>query len=88
MTVGGLRGGAPEPERPLASKPAWAATDVAQDIISIVEGHALESPDAPAVVDSRGTLTYRELVEQCHRFAAGLKASGMSTGTPVDTDFL
>ncbi|WP_433361551.1 acyl-CoA synthetase [Actinoplanes sp. CA-142083] len=38
---------------------------------------AAEHPDAPAVTDERGTLTYRDLDEQSNALAHGLKALGL-----------
>ncbi|WP_281197285.1 AMP-binding protein [Nocardia pseudovaccinii] len=44
---------------------------------------ALEHPDAPAVADERGVLTYRELDEQSNALANALLAQGLRPGSVV-----
>ncbi|WP_028478217.1 acyl-CoA synthetase [Nocardia sp. CNY236] len=50
---------------------------------STISRSARKAPDAPALVDERGTLTYRELDEQSNAIARGLRAAGIAQGMVI-----
>ncbi len=50
---------------------------------ALIEEQAARTPDAPAILDERGTLTYRELDQQANQLAAGLGLRGVEPETPV-----
>jgi fatty-acyl-CoA synthase len=64
--------------RALLSMAPWGAT-----LPAIVAAAATRSPDRVAVLDDRGTLTYRELWSRVQRTASGLTARGVGPGDCV-----
>ncbi|MFJ9447331.1 class I adenylate-forming enzyme family protein [Kitasatospora sp. NPDC101235] len=48
-----------------------------------IADHARRTPDAPALLDAHGTLTYAELARRIAATASGLRAVGMSAGDTV-----
>ncbi|MFD0394712.1 AMP-binding protein [Streptomyces nogalater] len=74
----------PEGERErLAAWTANARTPLTLDVPGRVAGFARETPDAPALTDATGTLTYRELDERSGRLARRLTAEGVGPDTVV-----
>jgi amino acid adenylation domain-containing protein len=63
----------------LVGSSATDTTPVAERILA----QACRTPDAVAVRDAEGTLTYAELVEQSRRIAGGLRARGVGPGDLV-----
>ncbi|MEU7559125.1 non-ribosomal peptide synthetase [Streptomyces eurythermus] len=67
----------PEGEREqLAAWTANARTPLTLDVPGAVAAFARTTPDAPALTDATGTLTYRELQERSGRLARRLTAGG------------
>lgn len=50
---------------------------------TLIEQHALRTPDAPAVLCGETELTYRQLDEEANRVARQLGAAGVGPGAPV-----
>ncbi|WP_420714027.1 acyl-CoA synthetase [Gordonia sp. SL306] len=59
----------------------WANTMGAQ--ASLILRNAEEYPDAPALADERGELTYRELSDQANALANAMLDAGIETGSVV-----
>jgi amino acid adenylation domain-containing protein len=87
-----------EPERALSSLPllrpseepavldGWNAADVARPAASVLarlEAQAARSPEAAAVADGRGRLTYRELDQRANQLAHRLRALGVGPESRV-----
>jgi amino acid adenylation domain-containing protein len=60
-----------------------AAPPFADTIHGLVERQARERPDAVAVIDPAGRVSYRELAARAERIARGLRAAGVAPGTYV-----
>ncbi|MEO5664700.1 MAG: AMP-binding protein [Nocardioides sp.] len=52
-------------------------------LLDLVMRHATARPDAPALVDARGTLTHAEMVVAVEVVAGALADRGVAAGTPV-----
>ena len=91
-----LAGALAEPDTPLGALPLQgerqraliAPTPCAPaiepvSIIELIARHVQARPAAPAVADSRETLSYRELDLRARRLAQQLVAAGVAAGTPV-----
>lgn len=50
---------------------------------TLLAPHALDHPEAPAVVDARGTVSWRDLDERVNRLVHGLRRRGLSVGDTV-----
>ncbi|MFJ6652524.1 long-chain-fatty-acid--CoA ligase [Microbacterium sp. NPDC091313] len=76
-----------EPPRPWTASYADGVPDdldeVGGSLVDIVEASARDYPDAPALQFFGRETTYRELLEQIERAAAGLHARGVRAGDPV-----
>ncbi|WP_375384130.1 long-chain-fatty-acid--CoA ligase [uncultured Microbacterium sp.] len=76
-----------DPPRPwIASYAAGVPEDlgpISGSLIDIVEASARDFPDAPALQFFGRETTYRELLAQIDRAAAGLRAEGVGAGDPV-----
>jgi 2,3-dihydroxybenzoate-AMP ligase len=57
----------------------WRRETIAQ----AAEAAAAAWPQAPAIVDSRGTLTYAGLIEESRRYAAALVENGINAGDRI-----
>ncbi|MBB3905713.1 non-ribosomal peptide synthetase, partial [Methylobacterium brachythecii] len=79
-----------EPDRPVGTigllerSASRAGTSVAEtspytSVVSLIEEHAARRPDAIAVVQSEGALTYWELNAAANRLARRLRASGVAS---------
>jgi amino acid adenylation domain-containing protein len=75
----------------------WNQTEVAfpqGGLLTRLEAHARQTPDAPAALDDQGRLTYRELHGEVATLAAALRAEGVGRGdlvallAPRSTKFL
>ena len=55
----------------------------ATTVLDLVRAVAERTPDAPAVSDGEGTLTYRELIAAAHRIGHGLRRRGVAAGDVV-----
>ncbi|GHH30889.1 class I adenylate-forming enzyme family protein [Streptomyces rubradiris] len=64
---------------------AWAAAGhyPGQDLYSLFRGHVQRTPQAPAVLDAEGTVSYGELDQAARRLAAGLVQLGIVPGDVV-----
>ncbi|WP_314621214.1 class I adenylate-forming enzyme family protein [Streptomyces stackebrandtii] len=64
---------------------AWAAAGhyPGQDLYSLFRGHVQRAPQAPAVLDAEGTVSYGELDQAARRLAAGLVRLGIVPGDVV-----
>jgi acyl-CoA synthetase (AMP-forming)/AMP-acid ligase II len=64
---------------------AWAAAGLYpdQDLYSLFRGHVERTPEAPAVLDAEGTVSYGELDQTARRLAAGLAGLGIGPGDVV-----
>ncbi|GAA4013509.1 hypothetical protein GCM10022384_67340 [Streptomyces marokkonensis] len=64
---------------------AWAAAGhyPGQDLYSLFRGHVQRTPQAPAVLDAEGTVSYGELDQAARRLAAGLAQLGIVPGDVV-----
>ncbi len=56
---------------------------MALEFYNHIKRHAAKTPDHPAVIDGETTLSYRELLEQVERFAAGLDSLGLEAGSKL-----
>lgn len=76
-----------DPPRPwIASYAEGVPTDlppIAGNLLDLVEASAREDPDAPALQFFGRTTSYRELVDQIDRVAAGLRRLGVGKGDRV-----
>ncbi|MFE6868992.1 class I adenylate-forming enzyme family protein [Kitasatospora sp. NPDC057692] len=63
----------------MSSTPDPAGTGLAGRIAD----HARRTPDAPALLDAHGTLTYGELARRIAATASGLRSAGMGAGDTV-----
>ncbi|WP_410577121.1 class I adenylate-forming enzyme family protein [Amycolatopsis sp. lyj-108] len=64
---------------------SWAAAGhyPDQDLYSLFRGHVRRAPQAPAVLDAEGTVSYGELDRTARRLAAGLAQLGVGPGDVV-----
>ncbi|HTM59580.1 MAG TPA: class I adenylate-forming enzyme family protein [Burkholderiales bacterium] len=69
-----------EDEREYLARGWWRDDDT---LWSWLSGHAASRPDAPAVVSSNATLTWRALHDRVLRVAEGLRAKGIDKGDVV-----
>jgi acyl-CoA synthetase (AMP-forming)/AMP-acid ligase II len=70
---------------PAEQRRAWAAAGYypGKDLYSLFRGHVERAPEAAAVLDAEGTVSYAELDRQARRLAAGLARAGIAPGDIV-----
>ncbi|WP_078612810.1 non-ribosomal peptide synthetase [Streptomyces canus] len=64
-------------ERLLVARNATRSAYGPETVVDLIQARAAAAPDAQAVVDARGVLTYRELNERANRLARLLLARGL-----------
>ncbi|MEV0708851.1 acyl-CoA synthetase [Nocardia aurea] len=75
--------GVTDPRKPLETLRTIKESQVFGPQATSVRHSARVTPDAPALVDERGELTYRQLDEQSTAIARGLRAAGITQGTVI-----
>ncbi|WP_156371231.1 acyl-CoA synthetase [Nocardia arizonensis] len=75
--------GISDPTKPLETLRTLRESKVFGPQATLVQHTARISPDAPALVDERGELTYGELDKQANAIARGLRAAGITEGTVI-----
>ncbi|MGO4615519.1 acyl-CoA synthetase [Nocardia sp. 2YAB30] len=84
QALGVLRSrGISDPRRPLETLRTIRESRILGAQATVIRHSARIKPDAPAIVDEAGTLTYRELDEQSNAIARGLQAGGITEGTVI-----
>ncbi|MEV0297762.1 acyl-CoA synthetase [Nocardia sp. NPDC050710] len=75
--------GVSDPRKPLETLRTMKESQVYGAQATLVRHSARVAPEAPALVDERGELTYRQLDEQSTAIARGLRAAGITEGTVI-----
>ncbi|MFI9509554.1 acyl-CoA synthetase [Nocardia sp. NPDC052566] len=75
--------GASDPTKPLETLRTLKESRQLGPQAAMSQHSARVAPNAPALADERGELTYRELDEQSNALANGLRAAGITEGTVV-----
>ncbi|MEV6321278.1 acyl-CoA synthetase [Nocardia sp. NPDC051787] len=75
--------GVSDPRKPLETLRTMKESKILGPQATLIRHSARVAPDAPAIADEAGTLTYLEVDEQSTAIARGLQAAGITEGTVI-----
>ncbi|MDE1675268.1 acyl-CoA synthetase [Nocardia gipuzkoensis] len=75
--------GVSDPRKPLETLRTMKDSRILGPQATLIRHSARVAPDAPAIADEAGTLTYRELDDRSTAVARGLQAAGITEGTVI-----
>ncbi|MGW4366276.1 acyl-CoA synthetase [Nocardia takedensis] len=75
--------GISDPTKPLETLRTLKESKLYGPQATLVQHSARITPDAPAIADERGELTYKQLDDQATAIARGLRAAGITQGTVI-----